>query len=58
MELNVYTVVAHEAMTSNMKTFTIKTLPHVTMDSVLETAYRFAADAGLVFDTVFPVVSL
>lgn len=56
--ITTYTVVAHEAMTDNMKTFAVKALSHVEISSVEHIARMAAADKGLVFDALFPVVSL
>lgn len=56
--INTFTVVAHEAMTDNMKTFEVKALDHVAIESVEYIARMATADKGLVFDALFPVVSL
>lgn len=53
-----YTIVAHEAMTDNMKTFEIKALSHVSLEGVEHIARMSIADKGLVFDALFPVASL
>ena len=56
--LNIFTIVAHEAMTDNMKTFEIMAMPHVSLEAVEHLARMTIADKGLVFDAIFPVVSL